>query len=191
MIRTATIVFALFWAGAAVAQQKQKTLWGSIEVGYGTGIVETGTSGTHYRASKYGFMEVTNTRLKAGYYISPNLSLGAGIGAGNYTGYDIRAVPVFADIRWHFTKSPNLFAFADIGASLFRHEFIDKGFVSELGAGYRVTFGKRCSLNPSVGYNLIAYRQGYRNMLPSPYPGRGKPENRVRHSICLTIAFEF
>ena len=135
-------------------------------------------------------MEVANTRLKAGYYVSPNLSLGAGIGAGNYTGYKINTVPVFADVRWHFTKSPKLFAFADIGASFFGGGFRDKGFVSEIGVGYRLEFGKRCSINPSVGYNLIAYRQTYRNLVLLD-PNASDAENRVRHSICLTVAFEF
>jgi hypothetical protein len=191
-MRKRITVFALilFSAGALVAQQKQKTLWGSVELGYGIGLLETGASGSRGTKSEYGYMEVVNTRLKAGYYVSPNLSLGAGICAGNYTGYRINAVPVFADVRWHFTKSPKLFAFADIGASFFEGGFKDKGFVSELGASYRFAFGRRCALNPSVGYNLIAYRQTYRNLVLLD-PNASAAENRVRHSICFTLAFEF
>ena len=193
MTRTITVILILFLASVVDAQQpqQQKRLWGSIELGWGTGLVETGQSRTHYRKSDYGTMSVINTRVKAGYYVSPNLSLGAGIGAGNYLGYEIRSVPIFADIRWHFAKSPFLFAFADVGGSFFQDTFIDKGFVSDLGVGYRVTFGKRCSLNPSVGYNLIAYRQGYRNLYIVEEPNMRQPENRVRHSICFTVTFEF
>ncbi|MDR0558653.1 MAG: hypothetical protein LBG92_00645 [Prevotellaceae bacterium] len=186
------IIFLLFLFQNINAQDTKtqslndKKLWGSVEIKYGIGLFETGKSENHgFYSKNYGYMQVSSMLLKTGYYVTPQLSLGAGIGTANYSGYMADMMPVFADIRYLFTKLPKLYAFADIGGSF----FIEKGFISDLGIGYRIVLGKRRSVNPSLSYNLTAYRQTYRKF--PIFVDIPAPENRVRHSLCLSVAFEF
>jgi hypothetical protein len=188
------ILFALiiiFQTNLNAQSVQDKSLWGSIEVGYGLGLKESGKNGYTYslkNRKNEGNLDVTNFRLKGGYYIAPRFSIGAGMGIYTYNGIT-KAVPIFADFRYLINTLPNLYTFADIGASFFSFGNVSKGFLSDLGAGYKIRLGKNFSLNPLVGYNLLVCKGwSWTNISGDQV---NIYETRIRHSIFAGLTFEF
>jgi hypothetical protein len=186
LIITALVLFQM----NLIAQDvKEKSFWGSVELIYGIGLQEKGKNISYTFKSRkdYGeVLDVTNLRIKAGYYIKPKLSIGIGTGLYTYNGTS-KLIPVFADIRYYLKKARELYAFTDIGGSFFNFGNISRGFVADLGAGYKIRLGKKISLNPSIGYNLFA---GKGSMWGNS-PAQIIYESRTRHSIFAGLAFEF
>jgi len=157
------------------------SLWGSVEVGYGRSF-EDGYRGVN--------MSLASLRAKIGYYLTPQFSLGVGIGLNGYHTYTVNTLPVVLDIKYHPIKTiPKLYAYADIGASVsnsYENGFTS-GFLSDIGAGYKIRLGKRTSLNPAIGYNLF---------ISSPqvlytFGGYTYSERIIRHTIFLRLGFQF
>lgn len=162
--------------------QSNKTFWYELELGYGWSIKDNGGSVNFSNDNLYGKMILFQAKVKAAYYLTPVFSLGAAVGLNGYHNPNYNTLPIFIDLRYHFVKSlPKLFAFADIGGSFSSNGDYTKGFISEIGAAYKIPLGKRISLNPSLGYNLFIYSNDW---------GGGK-ESRNRHTISLKLGFEF
>jgi hypothetical protein len=180
------VAFVLFqtYSNAQDVQNVEKksfwrSLWGSVEVGYGRSLEKDYSGYNMYLAS---------LRAKIGYYITPQFSLGVGIGLNGYHNYPINTVPVVLDIRYHPIKTlPRLYAYADIGASVIDSYETDlktlftPGFLSDMGLGYKIRLGKRTSLNPAVGYNLFSGSLRHYDYT----------EHITRHTIFLRLGFQF
>jgi hypothetical protein len=154
------------------------SLWGSVEVGYGRSF-EDGYRGVN--------MYLASLRAKIGYYLTPQFSLGVGIGLNGYHTYTVNTLPVVLDIKYHPIKTiPKLYAYADIGASVSDsyEDGFTSGFLSDIGLGYKIYLGKRTSLNPAVGYNLFISR-------PQTYYYDSHWQRRTRHTIFLRLGFQF
>ncbi|MDR0560453.1 MAG: hypothetical protein LBG92_09790 [Prevotellaceae bacterium] len=147
-------------------EETPKTFWGSVEAGFG-GMIKFGKE---RESDKIGGM--INLGLTAGYYFTPQLSLGAGTGLYNFF-YDdrLQMIPVFANIRYHVRKFSECYVFSSVGVSLFNFRNTTHGFLLEVGTGYKISIGKRISFNPMIGYNLNVHgstpagSSGY----PSPF----------------------
>jgi hypothetical protein len=158
-----------------------KTLWGEVDLGYGFSLADRGKS---YNLSYNDFSEkmyLASIRVKAGYYITPQLSLGAGLGLDGYHNTNINTFPVFIDLQYRLKSIPKLFAYVNGGASVALSDAYTSGFISGIGMGYRVALGKRIILKPSIGYDLFLYSQ---NLGVSS-------ETRSRHTLSMRLGFEF
>jgi hypothetical protein len=183
------ILILLFQTHLNAQEIKEKSFWGSVELMYGIGLRESGKSISYTiknRKDYGGVLDVTSIRIKAGYYIKPQLSVGMGTGIFTYSGTS-KLIPVFADIRYYIKKLRSLYTFADVGASFFDFGNVSKGFITDLGVGYKIRLGKNFSLNPSIGYNLFAGKGKIWGDLPEQI----KNESRIRHSIFAGLSFEF
>ncbi|GHT65923.1 hypothetical protein FACS189452_00910 [Bacteroidia bacterium] len=166
-----------------MAQQvNSKTFWGEVELGYAWSIADNGKSYDLSHKNFYGNMYMAHWCIKAGYYITPQFSLGAGLSMNGYHNFNINTLPIFVDVRYHLKRIPQLFFYADVGMPIASSGIpLTSGFMGDIGLGYRFALGKRIALNPSVGYNVFCYSQDI---------GNGK-ETRSRHSIFLQLGFEF
>jgi hypothetical protein len=166
----------------------KRSFWGDIEIGYGLSMSDNGKNIDYSYKNGDSRLSMADLRIKTGYYLTPQFSLGVGIGICNYINPGkIQTIPVFADIRYHFERLPELYTFADIGASFFNLRNLNHGFISDIGAGYEIHLGKRCTLTPSIGYNLVVYN----NRPYGIFDNQFSDETRIRHSICARLAFGF
>jgi hypothetical protein len=166
-----------------LAQQvNSKKFWGEVALGYAWSLADNGKSYDLPHNNFYGNMYMANWRIKAGYYITPQFALGAGLGMNGYHNFNINTLPVFVDVRYHLKNIPQLFSYADVGIPIASSDPpLTFGFMADIGFGYRFALGKRIALNPSVGYNVFCYSQNIGN----------ESETRSRHSIFLQLGFEF
>jgi hypothetical protein len=100
-------------------------------------------------------------RAIGGYRFAYQWQAGVGIGLDDYT---VRSVPVFADLRYDFSRKPQtLFAYAGAGAAIpwisdDQHPFTAKpnkttpGFYAHAGLGYKIRMKFNNSLHISAGY---------------------------------------
>jgi hypothetical protein len=167
---------------------ENRSFWGNIEIGYGLSVSDNGKNSDYNYKNGDSRLSMANLRLKTGYYLTPQFSLGVGIGICNYIiPGKIQTIPVFADIRYYFERLPKLYTFVDIGASFFNLKNLNRGFISDIGAGYEIYMGKRCILTPSIGYNQVVYNSRPYGISDNQFPD----ETRIRHSICTRLAFGF
>jgi hypothetical protein len=160
--------------------QDAKSFWGSIETGYGWNMRDNGNIGGNMKFRIFDG-DMRNLCLKAGYYLLPRLSLGAGFGLRHYNVGITNTLPVFVDVRYHPKSLSGLYAYFDAGASIGGKESsFTKGFVSDAGLAYKIRLGKRTSLNPSIGYNLFAYS----------FKMLAVTETRYKHTIYLQLGFQ-
>jgi hypothetical protein len=76
-------IFLLVVQNCLLAQNvNNKTLWGEIELGYGFSLSDQSKSYNLSYNNFSGRMYMASIRAKAGYYITPQFSLGLGIGFG-------------------------------------------------------------------------------------------------------------
>lgn len=177
----ALIVLLAFLQAYSYGQANSyKSLWGTLEVGYGWSASKDGQSYNATSSNTEGRMHVMGVRAIVGYYLTPQISLGGGVGFNGYRNSKINTLPVFVDVRYLFTNQ--LFAYADIGGSVASGGDFMSGFMMDAGLGYRIALGERSSLNPSIGYNLFSYSQVLSG---------NDSENRSRHTLFLRLGFEF
>lgn len=176
-----SVILFLSSAGFIFAQRgNDKTLWGAVEFGYGRGLGDNGRSFDLPSKNIYGRMHLFRIGAKAGYYLTPQFSLGAGVGLAGYHNPDANTLPVFVDLRFRLKSMPKLYVFADIGGS-FLGDAYTEGFISDMGIACKIPTGRRTSLNPSLGYDIFLYSDNW---------GVGN-EKRSRHTIFIKLEFEF
>jgi hypothetical protein len=158
--------------------QTNGRLWGGLEVGYGLSLADKGKM---YDLSYGRDAKMTISTIKAvlGYYITPRLSLGAGIGLSSYTLPGVNTAPLCIDIRYHPVRDNlNIVLNGDIGYSLATSESDTKGkFMADFSLGYKLFNIKKINITPAIGYNYINYSVD--NVF-------GK-SNQSRHSIFMKI----
>jgi hypothetical protein len=176
------VFFVLIWFQTNLTAQDIKSLWGSVEIGYGWNMRDNGNIAGSIKPQFFDG-NMRTLYLKSGYYLFPRFSLGAGFGLRHYNVGRINTLPIFVNVRYHIIKSlPQLYTYADIGASVAsKGSAYTSGFVSDIGLSYKIHLGKRTSLNPSIGYNLFAYSI---NIL-------AVTDDRTKHTVYLQLGFQF
>jgi hypothetical protein len=181
--------------------QSAGKLWGGLELGYGLSLQD---KGDYYNFS-YGHrepmapgvvppnMDINILRLLLGYYVTPQLSLGVGIGFNTYNMPPVSVVPLYMDVRYHpIRHNPNIILNIAAGYSLFTSPQPSRGevkgkFLSDFAIGYKLFTIKKVSFVPFIGYNYINYT------ITDSYNYVGDPVvdnfnfNQSRHSVFLKI----
>ena len=168
------------------AQVHNGKFWGGLEVGYGPGLSDKGGAYNATPSNVVTPMDISSLHIVAGYYLNPNLSLGAGFGLTSYNPM-LNTLPVFVDVRYHpLRQLENLFLNVDIGSSLIFFEDHQKsGFMTELAVGYYFKLGKKIRIHPALGYNLCTYKtETYYNVNPKMY---GQTKHSLFFRIGLTL----
>ncbi len=98
-----------------------------------------------------------------GWFITPKISLGIGLGLENYTlASDTEGLRksynnlflLFADARYYFYNRGNtFFAYGNAGGSVAIKNFTDKGPMLGFGFGYKFKAADAAALSASVGFN--------------------------------------
>lgn len=107
-----------------------------------------------------------------------------GVGTGiDY--YELTAVPVYSDIRYHFGKQKEAFAYFNLGYNFHWKEStegrvyimpppnsrIKGGLYTDLGIGYNIGIGKHRVLALSMGYSVKQMSEEIEEMIwPVPFP---------------------
>jgi hypothetical protein len=132
-------------------------------------------------------MYAVSVKVKAGYYVLPQLSLGVGVGLSGYHNPLINTLPVFAEVRYNVKRIPRLFSCLNAGASFGSGAFSSGGIVGA-GVGYSIKTGRRTALNISVGYDALLYKQIVVYLFTDEV---AYSEMRHRHTMFLQLGFEF
>lgn len=185
------LAFTAFLAlSSCLLAQSSKTFWGEVTLGYGRSLGDYGKSyDVLHRDGDNMYM--VSLKAKAGYYVTPQLSLGVGAGLGGYHNPRFNTLPVFAEVRYSVKPVPQLFSYLNVGTSLSAlgaFGAFGSGAIMEAGAGYSIKLGKRTALNPAIGYNVLLYRQAFTEFLSDVVL---YTEARHRHTIFLQLGFEF
>lgn len=91
-----------------------------------------------------------------GFFLTPDFSLGIGVGIESHSSPSFKTLPIFLDARLYFNDSANaLFAFMNIGAGLKLGETSDfnRGGMFNLGGGYRFPISKKISLISEIYFS--------------------------------------
>lgn len=140
-----------------------------------------GSGNKEYEFSPKQFVSSINTatvfsiRNVNGFYINPHLSIGVGLGyerisikEGKTTMINndglqetviipsqfYNTLPLFADLRYYFTKSSNSwFVYGDVGSSIEISNKFNKGFYWGTGVGYKFSVTEFYALNVNLGFN--------------------------------------
>ncbi|MDR0687796.1 MAG: hypothetical protein LBF55_03800 [Prevotellaceae bacterium] len=168
------------------AAQNSKTFWGEVTLGYGRSL---GDYGKNYDIlpGAANNMYTVSAKVKAGYYVLPQLSVGAGVGLSGYHNPIINTLPVFAEARYNVKRVPRLFSYLNAGASFGAGAF-SSGAIVGAGLGYSIKTGRRTALNVSVGYDALLYKQTAVYLFTDEV---AYSEMRHRHTMFLQLGFEF
>lgn len=112
-----------------------------------------------YNITEIGYLQANNNDVKYaarlrtifGYFITPKISAGIGLGFDGYHDpADINTAPLFLDLRGYLKDEPQtIFAYLNLGQSIKIADAHEKGFFMGLGLGYQ-----RKKIIGSIGYNL-------------------------------------
>lgn len=170
------------------AQQKNQGFWGTIEYSYGFGLADNGDLYDFKRPDWK--METHTLRLVMGYFATPYVSVGAGVGLAGHHSPSINTLPVFADFRYFFNGTQrSFFAYTDLGASIALDNHYKTGMLVDLGFGRSFPIGRRSAFIPSIGYNLAGYKTEFKyieNNLTFT-----ETDNRTRHTLFVRIGLSF
>lgn len=133
--------------------------------------------------------------LSGMYSLNKRTAVGIGIGANCYRDPAITTFPIFASINYSSLKkllSPYLYA--DIGYS-FRTKISEKGFLGDLGIGYKWMFKKHFGMKFELGYNMQQIRVSKENIIVWPDEHGVTPAinglSVFRHSISIGTGIIF
>jgi len=141
-------------------------------------------------------------RAIAGYRFAWQWQAGIGIGLDDY---ELRSVPIFADIRYDFSRKTNsLFSYAGAGISmpwpsgeqLIGNEDPEKkipGLYVHAGLGYKIRSGYNHSLHLSAGYSYASMITKYpiRDWSTSEPLGTYTTYNYSYNRVTITLGYSF
>ena len=105
----------------------------------------------------------TTLRVTAGYFVSPNFSVGLGIGSGNFRDPVINTYPVFADLRAVLSPGKSsIIGFYKLGYG-FKIGGSDEGLINNIGVGYQIAVGRNFIV-PSIGYHRLDFKQHWKSI---------------------------
>jgi hypothetical protein len=177
--------------------QNYNYFWLSMSGGYGWQFAEKGKQD---RIDPDNPKTMANFDFSLGYYLTPQFSLGLGIGANAYQNTKLTAFPVFIDLRYNFENLPRLFTYLDIGVPLgaetastdffggflgnYNHKY-KSGFLTNVGLGWRIPLNKTTTVRSSIDYQFFPFSTTHYegdNMLTN---------NMIKHSLSLQLGVEF
>lgn len=92
-----------------------------------------------------------------GFFLSPSLSVGLGLGLDGYRKPTLNTLPVFLDVRLYLEENGNsLFAFTDIGASVRiggDTSSLRRGGLFNLGGGYKFSVSRKIDMISEVYFS--------------------------------------
>lgn len=113
----------------------------------------------------------------AGGLVKNNWHLGLGTGIDYY---EMRSVPLYTDVRYHFGKEKKAFVYSNIGYNFSWVQNIDDrvyimppamntlkqtgGLYTDFGVGYNVRIGKHQALALSTGFSVKQMREEYEEL---------------------------
>lgn len=169
MIKYIILVLLLFPLSAKAQSRK---LWGSVDIAYGYSLAQKKDM---YGVSHPSSNSYSNIQGVMGYYLTPNFSIGIGVGLSGYSNPGLNCMPLFANLKVHPFLNKKISLNSDIGYSVLSNEAkIKAGFYTNISVGYKVWEFKKISLIPALGYNFCHYNittksenkiQGNRNSL--------------------------
>jgi hypothetical protein len=141
-----------------------------------------------YSPSSYGF------KVSANQFVNYHLSLGAGLGLLNYEDPDMITFPAFVNSHAYLSRGSNTpLIYAEGGYGLrFNHKKQDKGFLYEVGLGYRYRVRWQ---------NFLVFKIGYHNFKNNEWKWERKLDTSIdptdpyqwyylkRQTITFTVAF--
>jgi hypothetical protein len=159
-----------------------KKVWYGIDYSYGLGIQDRGDLFSLNRSNSNGNMHVVDLRAMAGYNISEQFSLGAGLGLAGYHNNSFNTMPIFLDVRYNLpVQHRKFFVYTDVAFPLSVNSDVNSLFMDDFGIGYKIPCYKRIKFVPSVGYNFITYKTAWGTIT----------ERRYRHSLYVRLGIEF
>ena len=154
-----TLFLFIFLSVSAFAQGgriiRNQGVYYTIEPTYGVGLI----SKTNH-ATETSELSPLSLGLKASYnqFINYNTSVGASFGYMRYEDPGMTTLPLLANVKWYSRKSANSpFLYSEGGYSIrFSNETQYKGWMYELGVGYRIRMKKRNNfLFVKLGYSAF------------------------------------
>jgi hypothetical protein len=159
-----------------------KKVWYGIDYSYGFGILYKGNLFSLNRSNSNGNMHVVDLRAMAGYNISEQFSLGAGLGLAGYHSISFNTMPIFLDLRYNLpVQQRKFFLYTDIAFPLPVNSNVYSLFMDDFGIGCKIPCYKRMKFVPSIGYNFISYKPDWETI----------PKRRYRHSLYVRLGIEF
>lgn len=138
---------------------KQEGYFNITEAGFFKNASANYANERNQNAPNAGSLRVIN-----GLFLSPQWSVGVGIGldgysrqheAGVFNREYYNTMPAFLDSRYYFMDRRNTpFVFTDVGYSLKLGNNFEKGLIIGIGGGYKFFPGKKTCLIAGLGYNL-------------------------------------
>jgi hypothetical protein len=173
------LLFILLFSSTYTYAQNRK-LWGGIEVGYGISFSDKGDAYDVSYDNDHKML-INTIRILLGYYVTPDLSLGTGVGFNSYTELEgLNTLPVFIDVRYRPFTNKRFLLNGDIGYNLFTSENNKDGnLLFDLSFGYKL-LDKRICIVPAIGYNYCNYSINGTSKI-----------NQSRHSIFLKVGVVF
>ncbi len=171
------LIILLLISELSVNAQNHK-LWGGIEVAYGFCL------GNNYNINSE--LENENKSLSfiqgtIGYYVMPDISIGASIGIRSYNTPGLNIIPLSFDIRYHPFNNKKIVIGGSIGNSICTNEdYIKMNLVRYIFVGYKFWNIKNRSIIPSVGYSFYQY-----NITDT----KNTKHNQSKNSIYVKIGF--
>ncbi|MDR1764210.1 MAG: outer membrane beta-barrel protein [Dysgonamonadaceae bacterium] len=178
MKKAVLFLFGIALFASLQAQNAAHSLWYGFSASYGKTLADvSGGQSLDFNNPYY-----ADARLTIGYNLTPAFSLGIGAGIAGYHSPVVNVIPLFADVRYSFSKS--LFAYADAGPALSNGGTgnATSKFFTDFGLGYKIKLGKNLSLTPSIGYNLLSYDMDWGDVSAT--------DHRLRHSLYFRIGLQ-
>lgn len=142
----------------------------------------------------------TSTQIQlVGGLVKNDWHVGLGVGIDYY---EMRSVPLFTDVRYHFGKEKKIFTYANVGHNFSWAQDADNprftippssyavkqtdGLYTDIGIGYTIKIGRRNSLLMSTGFSLKQMGEEYHPLpysswiWPSSDPWTSPPSTTVR-----------
>lgn len=156
-IKCAVILAALslMYPGMVASQSRFHVV---LDYHYNWGLNE---SGYHYSLSRHDMEMYGNSlHLTAFYKAAKRLSLGIGIGADRYESPSYNTFPLFVSGHYQLlpVRLPGGYVYSNLGYSIGREGNTTKGWLGDLGLGYKKMFRKHFGLNFQLGYNLKQFK---------------------------------
>lgn len=120
-----------------------------------------GESGPNYHFSRRDMdMYGNSLHLTAFYKVAKRLSLGIGMGADRYESPGYNTFPLFVSGQYQLlpVRLPGGYVYSNLGYGIGSGGNVTKGWLWDLGIGYKKMFRKHLGLNFQLGYNLKQFR---------------------------------
>jgi hypothetical protein len=201
MKKMLTTLVNLCWLHSCIFAQNSGALWASPELGYGWTLADKGQYSFVNDKDKM-YMAIFHFKLR--YYLTDELSLGAGIGVTPYHNYDITTAPIFVALQYDFARFPRLFTYADVGTLLNAETSSSdmlsswlssyevsytSGFVVNAGVGYRIASSMHRSLYVALEYHL--FRHDLSISFTDEISDELLADKRAKHAILLRVGYTF